>query len=131
MVDLKEGQQLNHSYTYTLSGTRYRQEHLKSGKFFICKCERCVDPTELGTHFSSFKCTKCESGWFHTTNAISKRNLYSYCFCTKAVLLQMLQLTGNAPVVLTNYQEKQFKKLRLLCKWRSTKHCLRKTVLRK
>lgn len=29
-----------------------------------------MDPTELGTHFSSFKCTKCEYGWFHSTNPI-------------------------------------------------------------
>lgn len=32
------------------------------GKYFHCKCQRCLDPTELGTNLSSIKCTKCEDG---------------------------------------------------------------------
>uniref|UniRef100_A0A1B0FH41 SET domain-containing protein n=1 Tax=Glossina morsitans morsitans TaxID=37546 RepID=A0A1B0FH41_GLOMM len=63
MVDLDPGQPLHHSYTYTLEGTAQRREHLKAGKYFECDCERCKDPTELGTHFSSFKCSKCDDGW--------------------------------------------------------------------
>nr|XP_016945453.1 SET domain-containing protein SmydA-8 isoform X1 [Drosophila suzukii] len=63
MVDLEEGQPLHHSYTYTLDGTAQRQKHLKQGKFFSCKCDRCLDPTELGTHFSSLKCGQCAEGY--------------------------------------------------------------------
>lgn len=33
-----------------------RLEHLLTNKYFICKCERCVDPTELSTNLSSLKC---------------------------------------------------------------------------
>lgn len=62
MKDLKAGQQLNHSYTFTLNGTAARQEHIKNGKFFTCRCSRCSDPTELGTYFSSFKCIVCDLG---------------------------------------------------------------------
>lgn len=32
-------------------------------KYFSCSCIRCNDPTELGTHLSSFKCTKCRKGY--------------------------------------------------------------------
>uniref|UniRef100_A0A6P4FLC3 Protein msta-like n=1 Tax=Drosophila rhopaloa TaxID=1041015 RepID=A0A6P4FLC3_DRORH len=63
MVDLEEGQPLHHSYTYTLDGTAQRQAHLKQGKFFNCKCDRCLDPSELGTHFSSLKCGQCAEGY--------------------------------------------------------------------
>lgn len=61
-IPIEEGEILNVSYTYTLSGTKERQRHLEKGKFFKCICKRCVDPTELGTHFSSLKCQKCQSG---------------------------------------------------------------------
>lgn len=47
------------SYTYTSSGTAERQEHLRAGKFFTCRCARCLDPSELGTHFSSIRCRRC------------------------------------------------------------------------
>ncbi|XP_055920729.1 SET domain-containing protein SmydA-8 isoform X2 [Eupeodes corollae] len=63
MKDLKAGQQLHHSYTFTLNGTAARQEHIRNGKFFTCRCARCSDPTELGTYFSSFKCISCDLGF--------------------------------------------------------------------
>ncbi|XP_055838401.1 SET domain-containing protein SmydA-8 [Episyrphus balteatus] len=66
MKDLRAGQQLHHSYTFTLNGTAARQEHIRNGKFFTCRCERCTDPTELGTYFSSFKCITCELGFLST-----------------------------------------------------------------
>lgn len=31
-------------------------------KYFHCDCSRCNDPTELGTHMSSFLCTRCRKG---------------------------------------------------------------------
>lgn len=32
------------------------------GKYFHCKCTRCLDPTELGTNLSSIQCGDCENG---------------------------------------------------------------------
>lgn len=61
-VNVKEGEQLYMTYTYILSGTRSRQQLLNKGKYFGCSCERCADPTELGTHFSSILCRKCKGG---------------------------------------------------------------------
>lgn len=58
-VDIAAGAMLAASYTYTSSGTATRQEHLRAGKFFTCHCARCLDPSELGTNFSSIRCRKC------------------------------------------------------------------------
>lgn len=45
-----------------LKGTAERQENLMCGKYFHCKCQRCRDPTELGTHMSSIYCPDCKIG---------------------------------------------------------------------
>lgn len=71
-VNVKEGEQLYITYTYILSGTHVRQEVLKKGKFFSCKCERCQDPTELNTNFDSILCRKCEGGVIVSTNPLGK-----------------------------------------------------------
>lgn len=55
-----------------------RQNHLRNGKFFTCHCPRCTDPTELGTHFSSLKCNKCEPGIITSTDPLS-----IFCFIIK------------------------------------------------
>lgn len=44
-----------------LEGTRARRQKLKDGWCFDCNCQRCLDPTELGTHFSSAICGSCSS----------------------------------------------------------------------
>lgn len=61
-VPIAKGDMLCTTYTYTLSGTRIRQEHLKEGKYFVCHCKRCIDPSELGTNFSTIICQKCDNG---------------------------------------------------------------------
>lgn len=43
------------------------------GKYFRCQCPRCLDPTELGTHFSSLACTSC-----HSTTAKSAAGLLTF-----------------------------------------------------
>lgn len=61
-IPILKGNQLYTCYTYKLNGTVERQRHLQSGKYFTCHCERCLDPTELGTHFSTLKCLECDNG---------------------------------------------------------------------
>ena len=63
-------------YTYSLSGTQERQFHLLEGKFFQCKCQRCLDPTELGTNFSTLKCQKCQTGNVTSSDPLSKFSKY-------------------------------------------------------
>ncbi|XP_065090728.1 SET domain-containing protein SmydA-8-like [Ochlerotatus camptorhynchus] len=61
-VPVKKGEMLQYNYTRSLFGTFERRAHLKLGKYFVCKCSRCEDPTELGTHLSSLYCTGCDGG---------------------------------------------------------------------
>ncbi|XP_060848787.1 SET domain-containing protein SmydA-8-like [Rhopalosiphum padi] len=51
-----KGEHINTMYTNALWGTRERRAHLLSTKYFKCKCKRCSDPTELGTHLSTIVC---------------------------------------------------------------------------
>ncbi|CAI6343887.1 unnamed protein product [Macrosiphum euphorbiae] len=53
---VESGGHLSISYTDVLWGTAQRLAHLADTKFFVCKCPRCSDPTELGTYFSGVKC---------------------------------------------------------------------------
>ncbi|XP_058819092.1 SET domain-containing protein SmydA-8 [Topomyia yanbarensis] len=69
-IDVAEGGMLFTTYTYTLNGTAMRQSALKAGKYFTCRCARCLDPTELGTHFSSLKCQKCDNGLIESSNPL-------------------------------------------------------------
>ena len=43
------------SYTHLLMATTERRKHLRFGKFFDCVCDRCSDPTELGTYFGALR----------------------------------------------------------------------------
>ncbi|KAK3879935.1 hypothetical protein Pcinc_015529 [Petrolisthes cinctipes] len=55
---IKKGEQMTATYTHLLSATTERRKHLRYGKFFDCVCDRCSDPTEMGTHFGSLKCSQ-------------------------------------------------------------------------
>ena len=46
-------------YSDPMWGTANRQQHLYETKFFRCRCQRCMDPTELNTEFSSLRCPSC------------------------------------------------------------------------
>nr|XP_045591530.1 SET domain-containing protein SmydA-8-like [Procambarus clarkii] len=59
---IPEGAPITNTYAPTLWGTHARAAYIQSSKFFTCTCERCVDPTELGSHLSSVSCRKCEGG---------------------------------------------------------------------
>ncbi|KAF6214046.1 hypothetical protein GE061_011776 [Apolygus lucorum] len=65
------------SYTDTLQGTMERQTSLKESKYFDCKCERCKDPTELGTNFSSLRCPKCDKGFLLPKNSLDASSPWS------------------------------------------------------
>lgn len=82
-VAVTKGATLFTSYAHTLDPTLLRREHLHLSKFFECDCARCADPTELGTHMSSLKCTKCDNGLILSTNPLGKTP------CASAVSLEV------------------------------------------
>lgn len=113
MVDLEAGEQLLHSYTYTLDGTAQRQSHLKSGKYFTCKCRRCLDPSELGINFSTLKCSKCSpDGWLRPLDPLGKSNAKRnsrYISYIGFAHFQIQTLTGSVRIVRLRYHIQQFK----------------------
>jgi hypothetical protein len=70
-VDTPADGELFSSYTYSLWPTLVRREYLKESKYFECKCERCQDKTELGTHMGTLKCSKCDNGVILSTDPLS------------------------------------------------------------
>ena len=58
-VPIQKGDHISITYTDPMWGTYNRKMHLKETKFFTCTCERCIDPSELQTFFSSLKCQSC------------------------------------------------------------------------
>lgn len=58
--DIKASENLTTTYSHVLWSTQLRQQHLKDTKYFTCVCERCKDPSELGTHFSTLRCIGSE-----------------------------------------------------------------------
>ncbi|XP_053678254.1 SET domain-containing protein SmydA-8-like [Anopheles nili] len=58
-VDIPAGATIHASYTQPLLGTLHRRLALKQAKCFDCACDRCRDPTELGTNVGGFRCPHC------------------------------------------------------------------------
>ncbi|XP_037084284.1 SET domain-containing protein SmydA-8-like [Pollicipes pollicipes] len=58
-VRIAAGQRITTSYTQALWNTAARRQHLLFSKCFRCRCERCLDPTELNTWLSSLSCRGC------------------------------------------------------------------------
>lgn len=61
-VPIARGQRVTATYTQTLWCTRDRRSHLLAAKCFECRCPRCCDPAELGTHLASAVCGECGTG---------------------------------------------------------------------
>lgn len=75
-VPIGRGSPVTATYTQTLWCTRDRRQHLLAAKCFECACERCTDPSELGTHLGSVTCVACgrghavtdTTGWWQCTS---------------------------------------------------------------
>ncbi|XP_054268705.1 SET domain-containing protein SmydA-8 [Macrosteles quadrilineatus] len=92
-IDVPEGGELTVSYTSSIQSTILRRENLKYSKRFDCDCKRCADPTELGTHLSTLKCTKCDNGFIMSTNPLDQEAIWkcSHCeFCIRAETLKKI-----------------------------------------
>ncbi|XP_067640610.1 SET domain-containing protein SmydA-8 isoform X2 [Eurosta solidaginis] len=54
--DIAQSEEITMTYTKILWNTFGRQLFLRATKHFICKCKRCLDPTENGTYLSALFC---------------------------------------------------------------------------
>lgn len=60
-VPLKAGCHLQINFSNTLWSTQLRQQHMKEYRKVSCLCDRCKDPSELGTNLSTLKCFSFEA----------------------------------------------------------------------
>ncbi|XP_059478254.1 SET domain-containing protein SmydA-8-like [Neocloeon triangulifer] len=54
--DIPKGDHITVTYTDSLWPTPERRSHLFYSKHFLCVCERCTDPTEMGSFLSALRC---------------------------------------------------------------------------
>lgn len=100
-VDLVKDAEIFSSYTYSLWPTLVRRDFLRESKYFDCKCERCSDKTELGTHMSSLKCNKCDNGIILSTDPLDDKCEWkcTHCnFSTNAVAVKKVFSTIQAEI---------------------------------
>lgn len=62
VAPIRAGEHLSICYSDVLWGTANRQHHLEQTKMFRCRCERCLDVTEMGTNYSAIRCKVPECG---------------------------------------------------------------------
>ena len=77
---LKAGEEITVQYYTSYLGTHKRRRRLKSEWYFDCHCERCTDPTELGTMVSAVLCEACEEGYLLPRDPL---DAYSEWPCSK------------------------------------------------
>jgi len=70
-VPISRDDHISITYTDSLWPTTERRSHLMVTKYFECICIRCIDPTELKTYISAFKCMKCPVGYVLQTDPIN------------------------------------------------------------
>ncbi|XP_029161550.1 SET domain-containing protein SmydA-8-like [Nylanderia fulva] len=92
---VKKGEHLSTMYTHALWSTRIRREHLLATKYFACRCKRCADPAELGTHLGTLKCP-CKKGLMLPNDSLDSDTDWSCNVCPGTVTSsEVAQLTDR------------------------------------
>lgn len=68
-----------------LYGTLRRLIPMEVSGMFICKCARCVDPTEFGTFLSALKCQECPRGYLLSLNPTNSFSEWKCNSCARVV----------------------------------------------
>ena len=58
-VFIKKGEEITTRYVGITNGVPLRADMLREHWCFTCSCDRCIDPTELGSYSSAILCKKC------------------------------------------------------------------------
>lgn len=105
-VKISKGSHISTSYTDPMWGTANRQLHLTTTKYFTCSCIRCLDPTELQTHLSSLRCTKCTNGLVLASPTPFKPEIWACNSCSATMSVdfveQFLKELGEKLITLKN-----------------------------
>ena len=60
---IKTGEEISTRYVLPSMEQPTRLEYIKKVWDFICRCDRCQSPSELGSMFSGLKCGQCLQGY--------------------------------------------------------------------
>jgi hypothetical protein len=115
-IPISKGEKIAISYTDPMWGTINRQHHLQQTKFFRCHCDRCRDPTELGTMMSAITCQKCfaqnKGGYLIPRSPLEQDSQWVCNVCSET----------KSPSFVQNLMEQVGKELVIL-KDGTSKHC--------
>ena len=83
---IRAGTEIFSCYSGILWGTPARRTHLYKTKHFLCKCDRCSDPTERGTLLGALKCfsTQC-SGYLLPIDPLKSSSAWRCLQCEMRV----------------------------------------------
>ncbi|KAK7072639.1 hypothetical protein SK128_012616 [Halocaridina rubra] len=79
------GAPLHICYTATTAPIWERQSNLHDSYYFTCTCQRCSDPTELGTYFSYPRCPQCKKLYMQKEETVWICKECKYEQCSSAV----------------------------------------------
>lgn len=86
------------TYTHVFWSTRIRREHLLATKYFQCSCDRCADPSELGSHLGTLKCP-CGEGLVLAKDPLDEETEWSCTSCpgtlTSTEVTQLVERLGE------------------------------------
>ena len=91
-IRIEAGQEITNQYLNAEKPTYIRRSYLKENWFFDCTCDRCSDPTEYGSHFSSLICSaaKC-GGAVVPSNPLDNHSNWVCLECGSAMCLNRVQ----------------------------------------
>ena len=78
---IKKGSAVSNNYARSIDTSWTRRVNLLDNKCFLCQCSRCSDPAELGSHVSSLRCEKCETGDLLPQDTLSMRTDWQCSGC--------------------------------------------------
>lgn len=95
--DIARGEHLRIMYTNMLWATHMRQEHLTLTKHFVCGCQRCRDPEELGSYLAALRCTKSRASCSGLLLPLDPLNLKTSWSCNQCkASIQHQQVTNRS-----------------------------------
>lgn len=92
-VAIKKGDPITTTYTSKLWNTLQRRRQLQTTKFFLCSCQRCSDPSELGTELSTLLCSECGDGHIISLEPFDENSSWSCQKCNNTILGKDVALT--------------------------------------
>lgn len=84
-LPIRKGQEIFTRYISSTIGNVRRRQDIRRYWFFDCECDRCRDPTEMGTLMSALRCLSCDSGFLLPVDGLDYESDWACDGCSKTV----------------------------------------------